>query len=594
MLFRSAASPLCNPTAFARKFESALLRAAGMTDDSPASAFDLLKAALGGRPLDGEAIVKARDALAQAVRLDLAAIPGLEALIPVCRDLALLGLRDSPQAPALSDDPPLGEILAHCLVAPAFTLTALPALDKLPPPALAMLAILLLEEPVLWRHDGEPELYAAHAETVLRLARQGLQTQAKDPAAAEAAMLIAATTSLGAAMVSDLPVTGAARQRAGLIELWLAAQGGALDHKFAASKRKRPRLGLFRTRWEPSGESGLALSYLEDLKPDGEIIVYSTQPLGQSEPEERVRALADRVVTLPDGIGEAVAAIRADDLDLLLIGHDVTTHLSLPATLAAFRLARRQAVTAASPAAPGFTRTDLWLGEDAMPPREWIPEGLLPVSLTRAELGVPAGRLLIASAAPMIRLTAELLACWGFILKKQPNAHLLLYPFDQGWTNHPALPLIEARLRAQLDIEPADQSRVTLLPPGVSKAGARAVLALADLYLDAFPWSDPTDLLDPLAVDLPMALYRGAQPRSRRTSEIDRLYDLPALVALSPEDYQMMVLSLLASPGDRAMLRGKAPACRVRLKERGALISWRSFPSRVTTSGNRSGHNLDE
>jgi len=49
----------------------------------------------------------------------------------------------------------------------------------------------------------------------------------------------------------------------------------------------------------------------------------------------------------------------------------------------------------------------------------------------------------LVSAAPLIRLTAEVMSCWGALLRRRPDAHLLLYPFGQSWTNHPALAATE-------------------------------------------------------------------------------------------------------------------------------------------------------
>jgi len=92
----------------------------------------------------------------------------------------------------------------------------------------------------------------------------------------------------------------------------------SLDHDFTAPKRRHPRLGLFRSHWEPSGESGALLSYLEDLKRDGEmsfspLIPWATRNSNAASapwPTGGALARLDR---------RGGAALREDDLDLLLI-----------------------------------------------------------------------------------------------------------------------------------------------------------------------------------------------------------------------------------------------------------------------------------
>jgi len=577
-----ARSPLCDAAGFARKFERALLEAAGAPIKAPVSALDTLKRLLEQTPPPLDSIAQLRDALAEAVLG--AVVPSSEAalLIPVCASLTRLGLRQSEFMLRLDGPPTISQTLAFCLKAPAYRLPALPPLDRMAPAEAAPLAALLLEEPLFWSQPGESARYLTHVETVLSLMRRGLTGQ--DPSAGAAALAVTSACRLGAAVASGRSLTQAARDRAALIEMWLSAQGLPLDYDFPAAERERPRFGVFRAGWEPGADTALALGYLEDLTVQGETILYTTRPLGESELERRAQATADRVVLLPDPIPDAVAALRADDLDLLLIGHDVATHMSLPAVLSAFRLARRQAVTGATPVQPGFARLDAWLVEDDTPPLDWVPEGALPVRLGRAELGVAENALALACGAPLGRLTAELLAAWGAILKEEPGAHLLLYPFDPGWAGAPGLAAAEQRLRVLLAAGGADLARVTILPPGVSKAGARAVLALADLYLDTFPASEPVDLLDPLAVDLPLLLYRGEEPSCRRNSRIHERFGLPALVAGSPEEYVAKALTLIRSPTELADLRIRAPESRERFRNRDTLISWRLFQARVAPS----------
>jgi protein O-GlcNAc transferase len=208
-------------------------------------------------------------------------------------------------------------------------------------------------------------------------------------------------------------------------------------------------------------------------------------------------------------------------------------------------------------------------------PRDWVPAGPLPVTLSRGELAIPEGVPLMASGVRIDQLTAELMSLWGRILARTEKAHLVLYPFAA------ALPGAERQLRALVAAAGADPRRLILLPPGVSKAGARAVLALADLYLGQVPAVAPSELHDPLAAGLPLLLYRGTQMRSRRAAAVAGAFDLPAVVAETPGEYEERALALISAPGELAALRAKAPAGRERLRQAkpesgsGLLESWR-------------------
>jgi len=626
---RVADSSLCDAPSFARTFERALLgayrKASAGRRAAAEAALGELAALLTETSPPMERIRLARNRLAGALLAESSAVPSVDKMAAICRSLTPLGLRTGPadaiEASLLArahagldgKGAPVRFLLAHCLLAPPHLLPALPPLGALPLEQLVPLAAALLEEPLFWTRTGEAEAFAAHAEVALHRVWQALSAHASG---AEAALRIAAACRLGAATVADISLRGVAANHARLVELGLTGQGLAFDCDFPPSRRDRPKLGCLRSRWEAGGDSSLAVSYLEGLADRFDIILYGTGKLGDTPFERRAKAVAGHVRELPDTVRGAVEAIRADDLDILLIGQDVSTNLTISGAAAAFRCARYQVAIATSPMSTGFGRIDAYLADipglppasredftetlispDTAPPLvDWIPEGPLPVRLTRGELGVPDGRVLMVSGAPLSALTPELLACWGAILKRRYDAHLLLYPFDQAWTGHAGLASAEWRIRALLapqggasdyiapqggasdNIAPQGgasdyiapqggaSDRITILPPGVSKAGARAVLAIADLYLDAFPASDPATLLDPLAVDLPMLLYRGMQARCRRTDALLRAYDLPALASVSAEDYQEKAVALASSKDLRADLRRKAPLCRDRMR----------------------------
>jgi predicted O-linked N-acetylglucosamine transferase (SPINDLY family) len=403
------------------------------------------------------------------------------------------------------------------------------------------------------------------------------------PAQPSLEMAIAATARLAEAMATDLPLLDLARKRAELIESWLAGQSPSLHHAFPLTVRARPRLGCLRASWTADGDTELAMAHLESVGAEADITLYHIiQPHKQTP---------YRTVRLPDTVDAAVETLRADDLDILLIGDNVSTALSVTAILSAFRLARFQAVTAACPVSTGFAQVDAYLADHADMPadtqaafsehlilpsaavasRDWIPAGPLPVALTRGELAIPEGVPLMASGVRIDQLTTELMSLWGRILARAEKAHLVLYPFDS------ALPTVEQQIRALVSAAGADPRRLTLLPPGVSKAGARAVLRLADLYLAQIPTVAPSELHDPLAAGLPLLLYRGSQMRSRRAAAVARALDLPAVVVETPREYEERALTLVSHPDMLATLRAKAPRQRRKGPEAGSslLESWR-------------------
>jgi predicted O-linked N-acetylglucosamine transferase (SPINDLY family) len=484
------------------------------------------------------------------------------------------GLRERMAASPLRDAPAFARKFERALLAAAEPLAPDLALD-----VLAAQARSQIEAPRVWTEAGQPERHANQVENTLRGIRQRLITAEDTRQAADAALAIAAAARLAAAASTDLPLLELVRERAGLIEFWLSRQTPPLDHELPPSTRTRPRLGCLRASWAADGDAALASAHLDSVGTEADIVLYHiTDPAA---------ATAHRSVRLPDNVAAAVEALRADDLDILLIGEDVSTVLSVIAILSAFRLARFQVVTAACPISTGFARIDAYLADHAdapdaaqsafseplilpragVAPRDWIPAGPPPVTLTRGELGIPEGVPLMASGARLDHLTVELMTLWGRILARADQAHLVLYPFDRDWANSPSLPAAERHLRALVASAGADPRRLTLLPPGVSKAGARAVLALADLYLGQVPALAPVELFDPLAADLPLLLYRGNQMRSRRAAAIAKAFGLPALIAETPADYEEQALALIAAPQALAALRAAAPAARERLNQ---------------------------
>jgi predicted O-linked N-acetylglucosamine transferase (SPINDLY family) len=97
--------------------------------------------------------------------------------------------------------------------------------------------------------------------------------------------------------------------------------------------------------------------------------------------------------------------------------------------------------------------------------------------------------------------------------------------------------------------------RLIVFAPAPNRADVLARLRLADIYLDSFPFSGATSLLDPLEVGLPSIVMDGTPFRSLVGPALLRSIQLEELVAPSVEGYVDLASRLAAEPGLRQRLR---------------------------------------
>jgi predicted O-linked N-acetylglucosamine transferase (SPINDLY family) len=602
-----AASPLCDADAFARAFETALLDCAGASrTDIPALLAELsaLLEHYGKTPSE-QALTPlrtARNHLAAAL-LDLSSSDGLslEALVAVSQSLTQTGLKTflsgkeemdllarARHALTRTGDGLALAAAAHCLLTSPHALPACPDLIGIPDHWLTALVTLLYEEPIFWSGAGEPHRHLAFVETLTEGVRQLLERRAGDRAldAAMTLKLVSGGRFVGT-YFADLPLTALARSRASLMESWLKRTGLPLDHDFPPSDRTRLRFGCLRLNWLEGTESASLLAHLRGLDERFEIIVYSYAPLGESAFEREVAAIADQVRILPDNLNASATTLRADDLDILLVGQNVTAIPHLPTSLCAFRLARYQVATTVSPSTSGFTPIDAFLNGE-LNEREGAQSDyterllLAPGSINlyefhdpaptdlpeigREELGVGGEDFVFVSGANLYKITAELIASWARILQCRENSVLMLYPFNPYWAGLYPVVVFERHLRTVLTLAGVDPSRLKLLPQQPTRAHIRAILQRADLYLDSFPYSGAVSIMDPLAAGLPMLLYQGHQARCRQSAGMHAEFGLPAVMADSRQAYEDMAVALSKDPAHLSRLRAESEPCRDRMK----------------------------
>ena len=327
-------------------------------------------------------------------------------------------------------------------------------------------------------------------------------------------------------------------------------------------------------------ETLAAISYFEHApKEKFQITVYLLSGHADPKFEERVRFASDKLVPLPQNLLSAVELVRTDDLDIVFFANDVTAKPSLKAHLSFFRLARfaftcvSSIATTCSPFVthyfgasyfqshrladeysekyvglkfPGFCFSDSYQIQDS-----GGADGL-------QICGIPDGSVKLSSGANFTKLHIPLLSCWAAIMERRPETVLLLAPFPPhygGPRNH-----LISTWRGVFETFGIARERVIIFESLGTPEGFRGLLARADIYLDSFPFSGVTTVVDALKAALPTVTLSGPHLRNNHAAAI-----------LADIDIQFGISDSIASYIDKAMVLIDNPSMRSALSEAIAL-----------------------
>ena len=285
---------------------------------------------------------------------------------------------------------------------------------------------------------------------------------------------------------------------------------------------------------------------------------------------------ADRFVHLPPDLASQARALREADLDLIYLGTNVTATAHELTTLALHRLARVQVAGVCSCVTTGMRNVDCYLSGRLSEPADaqshyteklymidgpahcydFGPEApAAPTQrLRREDFGIPRDAIVFASGANFYKILPELDEIWLRILASVPDSRLVLYPFGPQWNNEYPVGAFMARLAAELRRHDIDPRRLLVFNTARSRNDIAQRLELADIYLDSFPFSGATSLLDPLLAGLPTVAMSGASFRSLVGPAILQSLDLGELVANHADAYISLALRLAANRERRKAL----------------------------------------
>jgi predicted O-linked N-acetylglucosamine transferase (SPINDLY family)/GT2 family glycosyltransferase len=368
-------------------------------------------------------------------------------------------------------------------------------------------------------------------------------------------------------------------KRADIIEYAMKHRGAAIDCIFPAraANRQKIRLGVLTKHFGAMTETFATLPAFEYLNREQfEIILYALN-LDGNKLEQYCQSRVDRLVKLSHDLPSQVQAIRADDLDILLIATNITAVTHPISLLALHRLARVQTTCFNSPITTGMRHIDYYIAGKLMEP---APEGqehyreqlatidgpgccfsytLEPytpnIKLTRNSLGISEESVVFISSANLYKLLPELRETWAKIMAAVPNSVLFLMPFGPSWTNHYPGGAFVNNMKAVFAKYGIDAKRLRVLKSFPNRADVKEVLKLGDVYLDSYPYAGTTSLVDPLEVGLPTVVRDGDTLRSRMGAAVLRSLSMPDLITHSEASYIQLAVTLATNPELRQRYR---------------------------------------
>lgn len=176
-----------------------------------------------------------------------------------------------------------------------------------------------------------------------------------------------------------------------------------------------------------------------------------------------------------------------------------------------------------------------------------------PTNLTRAQVGLPEDKIVLACFNQIYKITPPLFTIWMKILKQEPDTVLWLWEREADSSHN----LRQAAIQHQVD--PQRLIFFHRLPLNQHLQRAQ----LADLALDTHPYGGGATTAQTLQAEIPLVTLAGNHYPSRLTTSLLDQVDLPQLITHSPHQYQATISNLVHSPHQlrslKSHLRHQAP-----------------------------------
>jgi protein O-GlcNAc transferase len=302
------------------------------------------------------------------------------------------------------------------------------------------------------------------------------------------------------------------------------------------------------------------------------VIGYSYGADDGSAMRRRLARAFDEFVDLESvSHADAAARIRADQVDILVDLKGYTTD-ARPQILA-LRPAPLQVSYLGYPGTMGTEAVDFILADPFVLPagqQEFYSEKIVhlpgcyqandnsrPVASpgpSRAACGLPERAFVFCCFNGSEKLTADVFDVWIRLLAAVPEAVLWLLASN---------PAAVGNLRREAEARLPGTAARLVFAPRLPNPQHLARFALADLFLDTFPYNAHTLASDALWGGCPVLTRAGETFPSRVAGSLLRAAGMPELIATSLEDYESLAVRLARAPAELAGLRARLQSTRL-------------------------------
>ncbi|MBN3876014.1 class I SAM-dependent methyltransferase [Nostoc sp.] len=423
--------------------------------------------------------------------------------------------------------------------------------------------------PLYFQEIGEADDYYQYMENLINYLHKNIISNSESKFWQDIAEYFTYTVNLIPLYFNELNLKDIYTKRADIMKSYLQELNQNIEYEFPErlDERVKIRVGILASHFGPQTETFATLSLYKHLNRDLFEVILFTLNVSNHRLERYCMGHADALIKLPTNLTNQVETIRESDLDILFISTNITAVTHQITLLSLYRLARIQIVDANSPVTTGMPHIDYYisskLSETEDNAQEHYTEQLITLNsppqcfdfateeqilatnaISRESLGIEKTAIVYVSGANYYKIIPEQEVTWAKIIASVPNSILLLYPFNPNWSSSYPCIAFRKRIITTFAKYGLSEDRLIILDPAPNRADVKERLKLCDIYLDSYPYSGMTSLIDPFEVGLPTMVMETEPSRSRKGASLLRELQIFDLITNSEEAYIELAVAL--------------------------------------------------